>query len=145
MQRDHRPLPRSLDGGTALDCDPMFKRLRKRLGQDRAELRADSIRAWSASVEGVTSIGDADPRSVVKIAGVVENVRVRPREGVPAFEAVVADGTGAVTAVWLGRRTIPGLSLGSRLIIEGRLGGNPDRMQVMNPSFEFAAPDEAAH
>ena len=121
----------------------MFKRLRQRLSQDRADLRADTIRAWAASVEGVTAIGDADPRSVVRLAGVVENVRVRPREGVPAFEAVVSDGTGTVTAVWLGRRVIPGLALGSRLIIEGRLGGDRDRMQVVNPSFEFAPAPEA--
>lgn len=118
----------------------MFERLKRRLAQDRADMRADTIREWVASVDGVTSIGAAEPRSVVRLAGVVENLRVRPREGVPAFEAVIADGTGSVTAVWLGRRSIPGLTLGSRLIIQGRLGGGRGRMQVMNPTFEFAPP-----
>lgn len=118
----------------------MFKRLFKRLSQDEEQLRSDAIRSWAAAVEGVIPIDRAEPRSVARIAGVVENVRVRPREGVPAFEAVVSDGTGTVTAVWLGRRSIPGLGLGSRLVLEGRLGGQRGQMQVVNPSFDFAPP-----
>jgi RecG-like helicase len=117
-----------------------MKRFFKRLSQDQSDLRADSIRAWASSVEGATPIAAVEPRSVARVAGVVENVRVRPREGVPAFEATVDDGTGTVVAVWLGRRAIPGLSLGSRLILEGRVGGGSGRMQMMNPSFEFAPP-----
>lgn len=120
----------------------MFKRLFKRLSQDQADLRADTIRSWADSVEGVTRIDEVEPRSVVRVAGVVENIRLRPREGVPAFEAAVADGTGTLTAVWLGRRSIPGLALGSKLILEGRVGGASGRMQMVNPSFEFAAPTQ---
>ncbi|HVL33138.1 MAG TPA: OB-fold nucleic acid binding domain-containing protein [Actinomycetota bacterium] len=116
----------------------MFKRLFKRLAQDQVELRAESIRAWASGVPGVVQIAEVEPRSVARIAGVVEGLRVRPREGVPAIEAVLSDGTGTVTAVWLGRRELPGLALGSRLILEGRLGGTTGRLQVMNPTFEFA-------
>lgn len=116
----------------------MFKKFRKRLSQDAGDVRADAVRAWSAALPGVTLICDARLRDVVRVAGIVEGLRVRPREGVPAIEAVITDGSGTVTAIWLGRRTLPGLELGARLILQGRLGGAPNRFQVMNPTFEFA-------
>ena len=119
----------------------MFKRLFKRLSQDEDERRASDIRAWAQSIPGVTPIDRAQPRSVVRLAGVVDGVRVRPREGVQAFEALIGDGTGTVTAVWLGRRTIPGLTIGARLVIEGRLGGSASKLQVMNPTYELAPQD----
>ncbi len=116
----------------------MFKRLFRRFTQDEGERRAESIRDWAAAVPGTTRIEAIEPRSVAKIAGVVKTLRVRPREGLQAFEADVTDGSGTVTAVWLGRRGVPGLSIGSRIVLEGRLGGEPSRLQVVNPSFEFA-------
>jgi RecG-like helicase len=116
----------------------MVKRFFKRLSQDASERRSESIRAWAATVPGTTPIADAAPRAVARIAGVVEGLRVRPREGVPAIEAVIGDGTGQVTAVWLGRRQISGLTLGARVVVEGRLGGEPSRLQLMNPVTEFA-------
>jgi hypothetical protein len=118
-----------------------FRRFFKRFAVDADEQRAQQIRDWVATVPDVVRIADAEPRSVARIAGVVEALRVRPREGVQAVEAMVTDGSGTVTAVWLGRRSLPGLSLGSKLILEGRLGGERARLQVMNPQFEFASPE----
>lgn len=120
----------------------MLRRLFKRLAQDETDRRAEEIRRWAETVPGTTSIARAQSRSVVRLAGVVESLRVMPREGVPSIEAVVSDGTGQVTAIWLGRRSVPGLMLGARLVLEGRLGGNPIRLQLMNPVFEFAPPPE---
>jgi hypothetical protein len=119
----------------------MFGRWFKKFSVDADEQRARQIRAWAAAVPGVTPICDAAPRSVGRVAGVVESLRVRPREGVQAIEAVLTDGSGTVTAVWLGRRTMPGLTLGSKLILEGRFGGERARLHVMNPQFEFAPPE----
>lgn len=115
-----------------------FKKTFGRLSQDEGERRAASVREWAAGQPGVTLIFEAKPRTVVRIAGIVEGIRVRPREGVPAIEAVVTDGSGSVTAVWLGRRLLPGLQLGKRLVLEGRLGGDPQSLQLMNPRYEFA-------
>jgi RecG-like helicase len=114
-----------------------WRRMLERLRQDEGERRSATIREWSASQTGCTLIGGAQPRSIVRIAGVVEALRVRPREGVPQIEAQLSDGTGAVTAVWIGRRTIPGLALGVRMVIEGRLGAGADGLQILNPRFEF--------
>jgi hypothetical protein len=120
----------------------LFKKAFGRFAQDEGERRAEGIREWAAGVPGATPVSQAKPRTVARVAGVVEGIRVRPREGVPAIEAVVTDGSGSVTAVWLGRRALPGLSLGCRLILEGRLGGDPQSMQIMNPRYEFAGSPE---
>jgi hypothetical protein len=44
--------------------------------------------------------------------------------------------------VFLGRRSIPGLTLGSRLVVEGVLGRSGSAREVVNPSFEFVPADE---
>jgi hypothetical protein len=116
----------------------LFKKMFGRLSQDEGERRAATIRDWATTQSGCTLIGDAQPRTVARIAGIVEGIRVRPREGVPAIEALVTDGSGSITAVWLGRRVLPGLQLGKRLVLEGRLGGDPKNLQLMNPRYEFA-------
>ena len=121
-----------------------FKRTFGRLSQDEGERRAAGIKDWAARQSGCTLVSEAKPRTVARIAGVVEGIRVRPREGVPAIEAVVTDGSGSVTAVWLGRRALPGLTLGIRLVLEGRLGGDPQSLQLMNPRYEFAGAQHQA-
>ena len=117
----------------------MFRKVFKRLRQDEGEIRAQGIRAWADSVPGTVRLESVQPRTVARVAGQVESIKVRPREGVQAFEAVLSDGTGMVLAVWLGRRTVPGLTIGSRLVLEGTIGGGRGQLQVMNPRYEFAA------
>ena len=115
-----------------------FKKTFGKLSQDEGERRAATVRDWASAQAGVTLISNAQPRTVARVAGIVEGIRVRPREGLPAIEAVVTDGSGTVTAVWLGRRALPGLQLGRKLILEGRLAGDPNSLQLMNPLYEFA-------
>src|SRR5919108_848776 len=116
----------------------LFKKVFGRLSQDEGERRAATVREWAGEQVGCTLIADAKPRQMARIAGIVEGIRVRPREGVPAIEAVVTDGSGSVTAVWLGRRVLPRPQLRRRIIVEGRLGGDPKNLQIMNPRYEFA-------
>jgi hypothetical protein len=115
-----------------------FRRTFDRLRTDESVHRLATIREWCETQPGVRLIKDAQPRDVVKVAGAVEALRVRPRKlGVPQIEAQISDGTGSVTAVWLGRRSIPGLALGVRLVLEGRLGVRDGRAEIINPVFEF--------
>jgi hypothetical protein len=102
------------------------------------ERLADELHEWSATVEGTVRITDCPNRRRVKVAGVVRRITVRPVEGFEALEAVIYDGTGELTAVWLGRRVIPGLLLGSRLILEGVIGRDKRGLRMVNPIFEFA-------
>jgi hypothetical protein len=108
----------------------------QRLVQTDEERLAEEIREWAESVPGTTRIAECPSRKPVHVAGVVQRLTIRPRED--CMEAVVSDGTGEVTAVWTGRSHIPGLSLGSRVILEGVLSSERGRVRVVNPRYEFA-------
>ena len=98
---------------------------------------ADELKAWADEVEGTVRISEAKPRTRVGLAGMVRRITVRPVEGFEALEVVLSDGTGEVTARWLGRRSIRGLALGSHLKIEGVLGIEQGVRRMVNPMFEF--------
>jgi hypothetical protein len=87
---------------------------------------------------GTIRVSECTARGRVKVAGVVRRITIRPVEGFEALEAVLWDGTGEISALWLGRRSIPGLALGSRVVIEGVLGKERERPKIVNPTFEFA-------
>lgn len=122
----------------------MFSRFFGKLRVDESTDRDVAIEAWSSTVPGVTLLREAKPRELVKLAGIVDRLRVRPRDGVAAYEASMNDGTGRARIIWLGRRTVPGLELGVRLVVEGRLGEDAKgRFQIINPVYEFEASPSA--
>lgn len=118
--------------------DP-FRRFFRRMAESDEQRYADEIQAWAAAVPGSVRIQDAATRSKVKLAGVVRRITVRPLEGNESLEAVMYDGTGEVTLVWMGRRSIRGLNLGTKLVVEGLLAEGRSHRRMVNPSFEFAA------
>jgi RecG-like helicase len=115
------------------------QRFFRRMAESDEQRLAEELRDWAATVEGTVRIADAPQRKRVKVAGMVRRITVRPVEGFEALEAVVYDGTGEITAVWLGRRSIPGLLLGSRLVLKGVVGRERGSMRMVNPEFEFAS------
>ena len=58
----------------------------------------------------------------MKIAGVIRRLTVFPMQDNESLEALVSDGTGEVVVRFMGRRTIGGLGLGTRVVVEGVLG-----------------------
>ena len=56
-----------------------------------------------------------------------------------SLEALVSDGTGEVTVVFMGRRGIGGLSLGTRVVVEGVVGEQRGSCKMINPRLEFSA------
>jgi hypothetical protein len=115
-----------------------FRGWLRRIAETDEERLAKELREWAASVPGTVRIAEAQVRTRVKVAGVVRRITVRPVEGFEALEVVVYDGTAELTAVWLGRRSIHGLILGSRLILEGVIGQEHSEFRMVNPTFEFA-------
>lgn len=102
-------------------------------GEDARELRTTSLRSGCRSIEEVRD------RDRVELEGVLKTVTLRPRGGVPALEAVLFDGTGAVTLVWLGRRRIAGIEPGRAVRVEGRIGRHPDGCVMFNPRYDLRA------
>ena len=115
-----------------------FRAYLRRVTETDEERLAQELKEWAQTVPGAVRIAEAKPRTRVKIAGVVRRITIRPVEGFEALEVVIYDGTGEVNAVWLGRRSIGGLVLGSRLILEGVIGREHDELRMVNPTFEFA-------
>ena len=114
-----------------------LRRFLQRLTESDEVRLAEELREWASTVPGTVRVSEASLRERVKLAGMVRRITVRPVEGFEALEAVLSDGTGEVSARWLGRRTIAGLVLGSRLSIEGVLGKDGETLRIVNPTYEF--------
>jgi hypothetical protein len=115
-----------------------IKRFLRRMSETDEERLADEVRTWAESIPGTIRIADAPLRTRAKLAGIVRRITILPVEGLEALETVLWDGTGEVTAIWLGRRSIAGLALGSRLVVEGVVGQERGERRIVNPTFEFA-------
>lgn len=114
----------------------MFKKLRTSIvDQDREKL-AD----FCSGIEGVVPISDVTPRQYATVVGEITSVRIVPRtDGSPWLEATIKDGSGALVAMWTGRRRMPGIRTGRRLKVAGRGAptGSQGRLKVLNPEYEL--------
>ncbi len=115
------------------------RRFLHRVTESDEERLREEILAWASSVPGTVRIAEAPTRTRVRVAGVVKRITVHPEHGLEALEAVLSDGSGELSVLWMGRRTIPGLTLGSRLVVEGVIGEHRHGRRMVNPSFEFTA------
>lgn len=115
-----------------------IRRSLRRMAESDEQRLAEEIQAWAATIHGTTRIADAPTRSRAKVAGVVRRITVRPVEGYESLEALISDGTGEVEVVWMGRRSIPGLSLGTRVVVDGVIGEQRGQLRMVNPTFEFS-------
>jgi hypothetical protein len=86
---------------------------------------------------GLMTIAEAPDREMVRLRGTLRTVTLRPRGGVPALEAELADGSGTLTIVWLGRRRIVGIGPGRAIQVEGRIGAMHGDRIMYNPRYEL--------
>jgi amino acid transporter len=91
---------------------------------------------------GTATIGQAQWRQRVRVAGRIRSVRVPTRTGTPNLETVLADDSGQILLVFQGRRRIPGVSQGARLVASGMVGAWEGQLAILNPEYELiAGPD----
>lgn len=110
----------------------------RKLSLPPEELRAHNLRHWIGTLEGVTPIEKLEARQRAKAAGVVQNIRIDPREGSGSIEATIIDGSGQVVTKWLGRSALQGITLGMGLIVEGVAGvGTDGDLQFLNPEYQL--------
>jgi DNA/RNA endonuclease YhcR with UshA esterase domain len=102
----------------------------------QTEIEADEERTESKQ-QGCTALSELTARSRVTVSGILRSVTLRPREGVPALEAELYDGSGTIDLVWLGRREIAGIEPGRRLKLEGRVCDVDGRRVIFNPRYEL--------
>jgi|HubBroStandDraft_4_1064222.scaffolds.fasta_scaffold07911_5 amino acid transporter len=96
-------------------------------------------RALAQRVAGTTAIKDVEWRKQVKVAGRIRSLRVETARGTANLECEVTDGTGNLLIVFMGRRTIPGIESGSRLLVEGTVGSWKRRLAILNPAYELVS------
>jgi hypothetical protein len=88
---------------------------------------------------GATPIADARHRDRVTLAGRVRAVRVQPRAGVATLQATLADDTGEITVVFLGRRQVGGIEPGACVAVTGVVGDRMGKPEILNPEYELLA------
>jgi len=117
-----------------------LRRLVEKLTKPVEEQDREQLVSWCAA-RGGEPLDHLQRRQPVRIAGEVRSVRIVPRAGAPALEATVQDGRGSVTAVFLGRRKIPGLSPGRRVLLEGvvanQRGASGGDALIYNPVYQL--------
>jgi hypothetical protein len=113
-----------------------FRRLISRLTSSHEQLEAEELLQDTQQVGG-TPIANCPDRERVTVSGTLRTVTLRPRAGVPALEAELYDGSGALSVVWLGRRQIAGIEPGRQLIAHGRITYNQGRSIMFNPRYEL--------
>jgi amino acid transporter len=88
-------------------------------------------------VPGCTAIADVRYRDRVRVAGRVRSMRVAPQHDAPVLELVIDDGSAAMSVVFLGRRQLAGVDIGSRVVVEGTVGLHHQRLAILNPTYEM--------
>ncbi|WP_432546263.1 OB-fold nucleic acid binding domain-containing protein [Kineococcus sp. SYSU DK004] len=121
---------------------PLWRRALQRFTASESDLAARDALAESARQGGVPC-GQLASRSRACVCGTLRSVTARPRGGVPAVEAELFDGSGAVSLVWLGRRRIAGVEPGRRLKASGLVAEDDGQRVIFNPVYELICPDGA--
>jgi RecG-like helicase len=108
-----------------------------RIGESDEQRLAEETRTWADTVPGTVRIAAAPLRLPVAIAGVVRRITILPTGDRESLETLVEDGTGELALVFMGRRWIDGLSLGTRVVVEGVIAEQHGQIRMINPSFEL--------
>jgi hypothetical protein len=120
------------------EAEMALRKAMERLTKPIDELDREALGAYCDDL-GVTPMDRITPRTPTRVAGEIRAVRIVPRAGAPAVEVTVTDGRGTVIGVFLGRRKIPGMSPGRRVVLGGVAGQDGGRYLLYNPEYELLA------
>ena len=129
--------------GKAAVADDMHEgglaKLRHHIAAAHEEILAEELQARFADVQA-TPIADLADREQAEVVGTLRAVTVRPRGNSAALQAELWDGSGSITLVWLGRRSIPGIEPGRHLRVRGRVASHRGARTIFNPGYELRPP-----
>lgn len=114
----------------------VLKRTVTRLASSAKEHEAAELQKGCVEV-GAVPVKELPDRELVRVAGTLRTVTLRPRAGVPALVAELYDGSGSISLVWLGRRQIAGIEPGRALIASGRVTRDSEHPVIFNPRYEL--------
>jgi RecG-like helicase len=64
-------------------------------------------------------------------------MRVAPQHDSATLEVVLEDDTASLSVVFLGRRSIAGIQVGSHLEVTGTVGLHKARLAIVNPRYRL--------
>jgi hypothetical protein len=86
---------------------------------------------------GVTAIIELNGTRKATVEGKVRSVEIHPVENSCVFDAMVVDETGALTAKFYGRTSIPGFEPGTRVRLAGKVSMQEGGPAMINPAYEL--------
>lgn len=116
----------------------MLSKLRTKLNQTVEQIDDERLQDRCKAL-GTVHITDAPLRVPVRLGGEIQGLQVVPRAGSPSLEVTIADGTGRAVAVFTGRKRLPGVDPGRRVVIEGVGRMERGRMLLVNPAYTLLA------
>ncbi len=84
-------------------------------------------------------IGEVRSQQHVAVSGVIRSSTAMALRGCPACRYRLADGTGDLDLMFLGRITVPGLVPGRRCRAEGTAATRDGRIVLWNPRYQVEA------
>ena len=112
----------------------MLSKLRHKLNQSVEDIDEARLQDRCKAL-GSVDITDAPMRVRIRIGGEIQGLQVVPRAGSPSVEVTISDGTGRAVAVFTGRKRLPGVDPGRRVVLEGVSRVERGRMLMINPAY----------
>lgn len=84
-------------------------------------------------------VADAVPRGRVAVTGTLTGAGHGRWRTMPAWTAVLDDGSGCLLLVFTGVRAVPGVVAGARLAVEGTVLAEGTERALWNPRYHFEA------
>jgi hypothetical protein len=104
----------------------------------RIDISASDV-VTAASPDTTEPIDKARWRSRIRATGTVKALQVQQTETGPSLGCEIGDEAGSLLLVFPGRRRIPGIELGARVLVEGMVGRWRRRLAILNPYYELVA------
>jgi len=102
----------------------------------RTEQYADSLHT-DANRHMHTRVADLQPRRRATVIGTINSLVIRPHSGVPALEVEIQDGSGKLTCIWLGQRSISAIAPGRDIEVTGMIMKNEEGWLSYNPVYRL--------
>ncbi len=111
----------------------------RRFTATTAQLESKELQDQFGALSDVATqqISQCQPGAQIEVVGTVRSVSIHSSLKTPSLEVELYDGSGVVTVIWMGRRTIPGIVAGRTMKVCGRLTCNTERPTIFNPQYEL--------
>ncbi len=84
-------------------------------------------------------INQARLRNRIRATGTVRALQVQVTETGSSLGCEIGDDAGSLLLVFPGRRRIPGIELGARVLVEGMVGLWRRQLAILNPYYELVS------